>query len=420
VTGLELPAIAAENPNWGDREFAESQQREAARLEALVTLAAAVANDFNNALAAISGSVELARLHLRTDAAAVEHELDVTLEATRRAARMVRRVFACAHPARPGFQAVDPGALLEDLAAVLRGDGDPGFTVITHCDHDTWRVRADPEQLTDVVQALVANAREAMPDGGTLTLTTARVSLLTPDGPGGPVRSRDFVRLDVADTGRGVPAELLPRIFEPFFTTRPGGQGAGLGLSMVYSLLRQHQGGITVESRPGEGTCFHLYVPREAETRSVSRPASPTDVSPCVGATVLVVDNEVDIRHPVRMALERLGCSVLEAGTGLEGLAIHGRESGRIDLVVLDVVMPGLSGWEVLAALKRRDPTLPVVLVSGALPVHVQQAASEARADASLAKPYGLVELANTVCGLLAGRRKSRANGPSPLLDRPR
>jgi nitrogen-specific signal transduction histidine kinase/CheY-like chemotaxis protein len=419
VNGVEVPVNAAENLDWGDREFAESQHREAARLEALVTLAAAVANDFNNALAAISGSVELARLHLRTDAAAVEHELDVTLEATRRAARMVRRVFACARPARPNFGAVDPGALLEDLADALRADGDPALAIITRCDHDTWCVRADREQLTDAVLALVANAREAMPDGGTLTLTTARVSLLTPDGSGGPVRARDFVRIDVADDGRGIPAELLPRIFEPFFTTRPGGQGAGLGLSMVYSLLRQHHGGITVESRPGEGTCFHVYVPREVELRPALWSVVPTFLPPCVGATVLVVDNEVDIRHPVRMALERLGCSVLEAGTGLEGLAIHGRESGRIDLVVLDVVMPGLSGWEVLATLKRRDPTLPVVLVSGALPLNVQRAASEAQADASLAKPYSLVELANTVSGLLADRRGPNA-APPPLLDRPR
>ena len=384
----------------GAREFASVQRRESAKMAAVATLASGIANDFNNALAAISGSIEAARLRIVSQDRVPPRELLDAKEATRAAARLVRRLLNFARPAPGVRRPLDPGHLIEEAAQVLRRDLDPRITLVTHLDHGDWHIKADLEQLTDLLVSLGHNALEAMPAGGVLTLATHRVA--GGFGPGAPqgAAGREYLRVDVRDTGTGIPAEILPRIFEPFFTTKEAGRGSGLGLATAYTVLQQHEGGISVESAPGLGSTFQIFLPRTRDP--LAQPLQALVLAPGSGSgTILLVDDEAAVRRPLRQALALCGYSVIEARDGGEALQIHEKADTPLDLVILDVKMPGLSGWEVLAALKSRAPALPVILTSGYTREDSTPPANPARPDAYLPKPYDLAELTGEVRRLL-------------------
>lgn len=379
------------------RDFHAIQRQESAKMSAVATLAAGIANDFNNALAAISGSIEAARLRIVSQDRVPPRELLEAKESTRGAARLVRRLLNFARPSSSLRRPLDPEILLEDVREVLRRDLDPRIALVTQVDHAGWRVLGDPEQLTDLLVSLGLNAVEAMPRGGTLTISTACTAAGLAGAPA-TVAGREFVRIDVRDTGVGIPAENLPRIFEPFFTTKEGGRGAGLGLANAYVVLQHHEGGITVESAPGAGTLFQVYLPRTLERPSQATPMLALEPASARG-TILMVDDESAVRRPIRQALELVGYTVLEAKDGPEALQLHGNGQ-RIDLVLLDVKMPGMSGWAVLEELKRRAPSLPVILTSG----YTQEDSASpgtVAPDAYLPKPYDLAELTAQVRQLL-------------------
>jgi signal transduction histidine kinase/CheY-like chemotaxis protein len=384
------------------RDFQAIQRQESVKMAAVATLAAGIANDFNNALAAISGSIEAARLRIVSQDRVPPRELLEAREATRGAARLVRRLLNFARPS-PGLRRpLDPGILVEDASQVLRRDLDSSITLVTRLEHGDWRIGVDVEQLTDLIVSVGHNAIEAMPGGGVLTLATARAA-----GGGGATpqstSGREFVRIEIRDTGVGIPAEVLPRIFEPFFTTKEAGRGSGLGLATAYAVLQQHQGGITVESAPGAGSAFHLYLPRTHEL--VAAPVPSLTLEPGTGqGTILIVDDEAAVRRPLRQALGLCGYSVVEARDGLEALRLHAQPEPVIDLVLLDVKMPGMSGWEVLTELKRRNAALPVVLTSGYTQEDSIRPADAPPPDAYLPKPYDLGELTAQVRRLLPDR----------------
>jgi two-component system cell cycle sensor histidine kinase/response regulator CckA len=389
----------------GIREFQATQRRESAKMAAVATLATGIANDFNNALAAISGSIEAARLRIVSQDRVPPRELLEAKEATRGAARLVRRLLNFARPS-PGLrQPIDPAQVLEEAAQVLRRDLDSRITLLIRTNHGDWRIRADLEQLTDLLVSLGHNAIEAMPGGGALTLATARVAG-GGWGAGVPqaLAGREFVRIDVSDTGTGIPAEALPRIFEPFFTTKEAGRGSGLGLATAYAVLQNHEGGITVESALGAGSNFQIFLPRTLEAPAQGAGALALEPGSGTG-NILLVDDEASVRRPLRQSLGLCGYSVAEAGDGIEALRIQGRPESGIDLVILDVKMPGMSGWDVLAELKRRAPDLPVVLTSGYTKEDSTPPADAATPDGYLAKPYELAELINEVRRLLKPRR---------------
>jgi signal transduction histidine kinase/DNA-binding response OmpR family regulator len=374
-----------------------SQEREAPKMAALGTLARGIANDFNNVLAAIAGSVEAAELSLRGNAGGAERDLACAREAARDAARLVRRLRQIAAPAPSERRPVDPARIVEEAVRLLRRDLPPTVRLTMRLDHGGWRVQGDFEQLCDILVSLGRNARDAMPGGGALTIGTAR--LLGDDG-------REFVRFDVADTGHGIRADVLPRIFDPFFTTKAPGEGAGLGLATVYGVLQQHEGGVTVESTPEAGSVFHVFVPRTRQALPSAAAATPQGEGAPGGAggLVLLVDDEAAVRRPLRQALEHHGYAVIEAADGEEALERFERVRAELDLVVVDHQMPRLSGWTVLEELKRRAPDLPVVLMSGHTLAEVRPAgaASPRRGpDAFLRKPFELGDLAATVARLL-------------------
>jgi two-component system cell cycle sensor histidine kinase/response regulator CckA len=383
------------------REFHSVQRRESAKMAAVATLAAGIANDFNNALAAISGSIEAARLRIVSHDRVPPRELIEAKEATRAAARLVRRLLNFARPSPAARRTLDPGLVLQEASQVLQRDLDPRVSLVTRLDHGGWNIRADLEQLTDLIVSLGTNAVDAMPTGGILTLATARVAAGAWGGDGpAMLNGREFVRIEVRDTGAGIPADVLPRIFEPFFTTKEAGRGSGLGLATAYAVLRQHDAGITVESTVGTGSIFQLFLPRTQDPVPTTGPG--LSLGPETGTgTILLVDDEAAVRRPLCQALGLCGYTVREARDGFEALRLHGEPETRADLVVLDVKMPGMSGWDVLAELKRRDPRLPVILTSGYTQEDSQPPAHAAAPDAFLPKPYDLAELMAQVHRLL-------------------
>ena len=395
----------------GTREFESTQRRESAKMAAIATLAAGIANDFNNALAAITGSIEAARLRIVSQDRPPPRELLEAKEATRGAARLVRRLLNFARPAPGTRRTIDPHLLIEEAAQVLRRDLDARITLVTRPDHGDWRVSADPEQLTDLLVSLGRNGIEAMPHGGVLTLSTVRLAGGWDSGAPQPLASREFLRIEVRDTGEGIPAEILPRIFEPFFSTRETGRNSGLGLATAYAVLRQHEGGISVESAVGAGSTFQIYLPRTSELQPGPAPALALEPGSGSG-TILVVDDESSVRRPLRQALGICGYRVREACDGLEALRLHGQEDTAIDLVILDVKMPGMTGWEVLAELKRRAPALPVILTSGYSREDSTPPEAAAVPDAYLPKPYDLAELTTQVRRLLHPRRPAGHGEP--------
>jgi two-component system cell cycle sensor histidine kinase/response regulator CckA len=383
----------------GARDFHLTQRQESAKMSAVATLAAGIANDFNNALAAISGSIEAARLHIVSQDRVPPRELLEVKEATRGAARLVRRLLNFARPS-PGLRRpIDPALVVDEAVQVLGRDLDPRISLVSRLDHGDWRIRADLEQLTDLLVSLGHNAIEAMPAGGVLTLATARAAAGAWGAPDA-MASREFVRIEVRDTGQGIPPDVLPRIFEPFFTTKEAGRGSGLGLATAYAVLSHHEGGITVESAPGAGSLFQIYLPRTHEVPADQVPARAIEPGSGRG-TILLVDDESAVRRPLRQALGLCGFTVIEARDGLEALRLHGRPDTRCDLVVLDVKMPGMSGWDVLGELKRRDPRLPVILTSGYTQEDSTPPADAATPDAYIPKPYDLAELTGQVRRLL-------------------
>jgi len=386
------------------REFHSVQRRESAKMAAVATLAAGIANDFNNSLAAISGSIEAARLRIVSQDRAPPRELIEAKEATRGAARLVRRLLNFARPSQGVRRALDPGQPIQDAAHVLGSELDPRISLVTRPDHGDWNILADPEQLTDLIVSLGANAIDAMAGGGVLTLSTTRVAAGAWGGTApATVAGREFVRIEVRDTGVGIPADILPRIFEPFFTTKDAGRGSGLGLATAYAVLQQHEAGITVESAVGAGSVFQLYLPRTQEAPLGAPPALSLEPGSGTGS-ILLVDDEAAVRRPLRQALGLCGYTVVEAHNGIEALRLHGQAEGRADLVVLDVKMPGMSGWDVLAELKRRDPRLPVILTSGYTKEDSTPPPDAARPDAYLPKPYDLAELMAEVRRLMPAR----------------
>lgn len=403
--GQTWPCEVLTAPCDGDRRIvifwhaAERPQRDArfrasVRMEAMQSVALHISNTFNNVLAAIAGHIQSSR----SPDAEASVELDHALAAVERAARAVRGLQRVVRPLPSVRRLLDPGTVVQSAMDAVGEAWPPGVTVDLTTDHGDWQILGDAQQLVDVLVNVLSNARDAVGGSGSIAVRTLQHSST---GHGGPrpaeLHTTPFVGIDIADTGVGIPSDVLPRIFEPYFSTK--GQ-AGLGLAGVYQVLKQHAGGVQVESRPHDGTTFHLFLPQavgvtESDTQS-SAPVATADAG-----TILVVDDDPAIRRVLARTLERVGYSVLQAAGGTEGLEMLRSHGPAVDLVVLDVIMPDLSGWEVLTAIqKERD--VPRVIIQSGFMTEVDDDAA-ALADAFLRKPYELDEFLDTVRRVLGG-----------------
>ena len=391
------------------RRKMEAQLAQGQRLQAVGQLAGGIAHDFNNLLQAMMGAADEVLAHPTLDAVVRADVLQIR-SSGQRGARLVQQLLAFGRRQALHPQVVGINGAVTDLSGLLQRLLGSSIAVRLELGEPAPNVLVDPGQLDQVLVNLAVNARDAMPEGGLLTLRTGHITLFRPLAQQAEtIPAGRYVMVEVQDTGSGIPPEVLPRIFEPFFSTRrgpdatPGRSGTGLGLSTVHGIVRQSDGFIAVDSQVGRGTQMRVYLPRhDGAPANVSPVACPAAVPSATGArgTVLLVDDEEAVRRLVARALARAGWTVLSAGTGEEALALLDEEGGGdVRVLVSDVMMPGMDGAELLATVRRQRPLLPAVLVSGysedALRGELDQAHTR-----FLGKPYAIAELVSAISEL--------------------
>jgi len=366
----------------------EAQLLQAQKMDAVGRLAGGLAHDINNYVNAITSQCELVRMKARPGDRAAE-KMDLVIATAGRITALIRRLLAFSRQQPVVPQAIVLNEVVEGLRGIMKRLLGEDLQLETVLAPDLWRVRIDPTQVEQIVVNLLVNAREASPRGGRVTIETANV-------PAG-----DRVLLTLADSGSGIAPEIRDRIFEPFFTTKEGTESRGLGLATVYGIVQQNGGHLEVHSEVGRGTAFRIYLPRTLEAPAPKTPV-PAGARPVGGGeTLLLVEDNDELRSATRDLLETLGYRVAAAANGPEALAALEEIGGGIDLVICDVVMPGMSGPQLIERLRARGPEIRVILMSGYTDsVMTRHGLSEGDYD-FLEKPFSAEELAAKVRGAL-------------------
>ena len=365
--------------------------RQAQKMEAVGQLAGGIAHDFNNLLLAIRGFAELAESSLEPDAMA-RRDIREVIASADRATALTSQLLAFSREQVLRPVVIDPNEAVSDVITLLERLIGQDIAVVVDLDPDAPRIEVDEGQFGQVILNLAVNARDAMPDGGRLTITTAR-SDVCPSAAGheaGP-----WVVISVSDTGFGIDEQTRTRIFEPFFTTKEAGSGTGLGLATVSGIVAQSRGHVSVKSRLGHGTTFQVFLPATEKRVAASEAPTPVPQPVASAETVLLVEDNDIVRTLVAQTLEDRGYAVVAARNGNEALDLASGASSEIDLLLTDLTMPGMSGLE----LAKRLDHLPVLYMSGH-PKDFNEDASETRAF--IQKPFAMAELTHAVGSLLA------------------
>lgn len=389
------------------RREMEEQLRQASKMEAVGRLAGGVAHDFNNMLLAITGFAALLEAEIGPEGAAAEYLLEIQ-KAADRSAKLTRQLLAFGRKQMLRVSAVSINDLLAGMEGLLERVIGKDVQVLLDTVPGVPVVQADAGQLEQVVLNLAINARDAMPGGGVLTLRTRIRELNQSQARRGFVLSAGrYVVLEVGDTGTGMDAVTLEQIFEPFFTTKEAGRGTGLGLATVYGIVEQSGGHIEVESVLGGGSIFRIFLPASRTAHSgpssVAKGAGPMAAG--LGVTVLVVEDEDAVRSFIRRMLERAGYAVLEAANGRKALEQAGPHAGDIDLVLTDVGMPEMGGYDLARQLRARKPDIRVVFMSGYADDSVERHGALGSCVPLLQKPFELDELLRVLQQLLQNEK---------------
>ena len=401
-----------------ERQKAEEQLRQAQKMEAVGQLTGGLAHDFNNLLTGITGSLELLATRIgQGRLAEAERYITAAQGAASRAAALTHRLLAFSRRQTLTPETVDVNRLVAGMEELIRRTVGPGITVGIDGAADLWTVLVDPNQLENALLNLCINARDAMPDGGTLTVSTSNSeagdcevgnrevgSCLEGTEPPHEVPPGQYVSVRVGDTGTGMTKEVAARAFDPFFTTKPIGQGTGLGLSMIYGFARQSNGQVRISSEPGHGTVMHLYLPRHHGTvRPHAVPATTAPRQADAGWTVLLVDDEPTVRMLVMDSLQELGYTALEAADGAAGLDIL-RQDRRIDLLITDVGLPGgMNGRQVADAARMVRPGLKVLFITGYAETAVLDDGQLEPGMHILTKPFAMEALGSRIRRVIEG-----------------
>ncbi|MFG1371023.1 response regulator [Xanthobacter oligotrophicus] len=391
---IALCAIDTSEQKQLEAQFAESQ-----KLQAVGHLAGGVAHDFNNILTAILGYCDLLLVKHRQSDPSFPDIMQIKQNANR-AAGLVGQLLAFSRRQTLLPQVIELTDVISDAAALLRRLIGERITLEVQHARDLWPVKVDKNQFEQVIINLVVNARDAMPDGGTLTVRTANVPAAASTAYGQRLPEGDYVLVEVADTGTGIPPEVMGKIFEPFFSTKEVGKGTGLGLSTVYGIVEQTGGTILAESELGAGTTFRVFLPRHtgALEEEPPRPAEPEPkVADLTGqGRVLLVEDEDAVRAFASRALANRGYEVLAAASGVEALELF-ETSGKVDIVISDVVMPEMDGPTLLRELRARDPALKVIFISGYAEEAFARNLPPSERFSFLPKPFSLKQLVAAV-----------------------
>ncbi len=343
----------------------EDQLRQAQKMDAIGQLAGGVAHDFNNMLSGMLSAAELIQ-ELSPPSDERHHLAGLAIRAGHRAADLTGKLLSFSRKGKLRSESVDLNHIVEETRDLLHRSIDRRIHLEVLLQAQSPCTVGDASQLQNALLNIAINARDVMPEGGMLRITTEDAVLGEEARRDGrfPVQPGPFVCIRVSDTGPGIPEEIQARIFEPFFTTKPTGQGTGLGLAAVYGIVKDHGGMVTVESRAGEGTVFRLYFPAVATSSEAASTHTPREPKELRGRVLLVDDEEV-LRQTVARMLGSMGFEVLQAGDGAEGVAVFESHLGTIDLVILDMVMPRLSGADAFRQIREMDPVARVILASG-------------------------------------------------------
>ena len=371
----------------------ELQLRQAQKMEAVGRLAGGVAHDFNNILLTITGYSDLASADVRPDQSELRHSIDQVQAAAALGAVLTGKLLAFSRQQVVQPRVVDISALVEELAAMLRPLLGETIELVLELEPSGATVEADPGQLEQVVLNLVINARDAMPEGGEVTVSVATIDVTEPNGSP-PVPGR-YVRLAVSDTGTGMDEETISFAVDPFFTTKESGDGTGLGLATVHGIVTQSGGDMEITSALGEGTTFSIYLPGTDATHQEPSPERRPQAA--LGSeTILLVEDLRAVREVLRKILERSGYKVIAARNGAEAIESARALAGPVDLLVTDMVMPGMNGRDLSRELVALYPALRVVYMSG----YTQDEALHEEAESGrvdfLQKPFSATTLVDT------------------------
>ncbi len=395
----EVAHLATIERDVTEQRLLESRLRQSDKMQALGTLAGGIAHDFNNLLTAILGSLELAGPKI-ADQPRVKRLIDNATGAAQRGSALTKRLLSFSRSRDVRMRTVDVNALIEGMNDLFGRSLGGLVRVETVLEPAAPLACVDSDQLELAILNLCINARDAMPEGGTVTIQTAGARLENePELDAG-----EYLILSVKDEGTGIPSELLARVCEPFFTTKAVGQGTGLGLAMVFGLAQQSGGRLRITSQVGEGTCVELALPRAEQAVEAHVPSPARAPSIAGGARILVVDDDEEVRYVTASFLNGFGYAESEAADGATALAMM--KSMRFDLVVADLAMPGMTGVELAAEVRNQFGDVPVLILTGhaeALPIPAHLPV--------LTKPFESVDLASRIAALLRDKRADTEKG---------
>ena len=385
----------------GEKQELEAQLQRSQRLESVGQLAGGIAHDFNNLLAVILNYAAFVRGELPDDSG-LDEDLREIESAAERGARLTRQLLLFSQRKASAPEVIDLNALVDGLRGLLNRPIGEHVELLSEQHDDLWRIEADPSAIEQVLVNLVVNARDAVGEGGTVTISTANVVLEHDAAEPLSLAAGRYVRLTVADDGVGMDAETLRRALEPFYTTKPSGQGTGLGLATVDRIVTQCGGALSIASQPGRGTTVAAYLPVTDEP--VDAPADDHEPEPMpvlAGATVLVVEDETAVRQMVVRILDGAGCRVRAASSGEEALELWGRTTEAIDLVLTDMVMPGMTGRALAERIREECPEQRILFMSGysdellerGAPLPADVLGKPFRADALVARVRGALDV---------------------------
>ncbi|GAB4405557.1 MAG: hypothetical protein OHK0032_00070 [Thermodesulfovibrionales bacterium] len=383
-----------------EKERIKEELFQAQKMEAIGTLAGGIAHDFNNMLQGILGYASLLKMKVSEDDTMYK-PLDVIERSAERAADLTKQLLGFARKGKYVVEPLNLNDIVDEVLKIITRTFDRAIEIKTTLRSDLWIIEGDQSQIEHAVLNLCLNARDAMPAGGLLHIETMNKEITEGELPYLWAKSGRYAAVRVTDTGRGMDDEVKKHIFEPFFTTKEKGKGTGMGLAMVYGVVKNHDGFITVDSEPGRGSTFTIYLP--ATEREASKKGEVVKEPPHGSGTILIVDDEDDIRGLLRDTLNGLGYETIEASNGEEAVEIYRGQRERIDLIILDLVMPKMSGDEAFHRIKMIDPAVKVLVSSGyGMGEQMRKMIGDAGIEGFVQKPYDINEIAETVKNVLS------------------
>lgn len=397
----EFNGIIGVSSDITEKRKMEARSLRAQRMESLGTLASGIAHDLNNVLSPILMSIQL--LKTQSDGERSLRVLRGLEENTQRGAAIIRQVLTFARGVEGEKHDLHPKSIVKEIEAIVRETFPKNIVLQTHISEDLLQVNADPTQLHQVLLNLCVNARDAMPDGGTIKVQVENLSLSRKEVAAYPgSEAGQYVCLQVSDTGVGIPESKLNRIFEPFYTTKEIGKGTGLGLSTVHTIVNNHNGFVNVYSEENKGTSFKVYLPASDVDEAKLSQIRPQDVLLGNGELILVVDDEVLIREIVKEALELSGYDVITANDGSDAIALYREKKDAVTTVIVDMNMPIMDGPATITSLRDMNPDVKVIATSGLPSSMAAGGDKEISAQAFLQKPYSADLLLETVARVLS------------------